>query len=184
MVGLIPLFATEVVDQRLLANVPRFRQRLREHKGGSFPGQLRLRLSGLGERARRAPAGAGRPHHAAADPRAPARRGRVPVALRHPQRQPRPRRAPRPRRPAGDRPGDDRVRAGRVELTAVRRQLQLARADLDAGQLHPDPGDREVPPLPRRRLQGGGAVPWRTRTQSQGDRDADRRTPGRHLPPR
>jgi hypothetical protein len=38
MVGLIPLFATEVIDKRLLANVPRFRERLRRHKGGAFQG--------------------------------------------------------------------------------------------------------------------------------------------------
>lgn len=38
MVGLIPLFATEVIDARLLGNVPRFRQRLRQHKGGMFRG--------------------------------------------------------------------------------------------------------------------------------------------------
>jgi Mannosylglycerate hydrolase MGH1-like glycoside hydrolase domain len=38
MVGLIPLFATEVIDQRLMANVPRFQMRLREHKGGLFQG--------------------------------------------------------------------------------------------------------------------------------------------------
>jgi molybdopterin-guanine dinucleotide biosynthesis protein A len=38
MVGLIPLFATEVVDRRLLANVPRFAVKLREHKGGQFQG--------------------------------------------------------------------------------------------------------------------------------------------------
>jgi hypothetical protein len=38
MVGLIPLFATEVIDQRLLTNVPRFRERLRRHKGGAFQG--------------------------------------------------------------------------------------------------------------------------------------------------
>ena len=38
MVGLIPLFATEVIDRRLLANVPRFRERLRRHKGGIFQG--------------------------------------------------------------------------------------------------------------------------------------------------
>ncbi|MGZ9033728.1 MAG: hypothetical protein ACXW25_04875 [Rhodospirillales bacterium] len=38
MVGLIPLFATEVIDRRLLANVPRFRERLRRHKGGAFQG--------------------------------------------------------------------------------------------------------------------------------------------------
>ena len=38
MVGLIPLFATEVIDARLLANAPRFRERLRQHKGGMFRG--------------------------------------------------------------------------------------------------------------------------------------------------
>jgi hypothetical protein len=37
-VGLIPLFATEVVDQRLLANAPRFRALLRQTKGGLFRG--------------------------------------------------------------------------------------------------------------------------------------------------
>jgi hypothetical protein len=38
MVGLIPLFATEVVDARLLGAAPRFRERLRMHKGGLFRG--------------------------------------------------------------------------------------------------------------------------------------------------
>jgi hypothetical protein len=38
MVGLIPLFATEVIDRRLLANVPRFGERLKGHKGGLFRG--------------------------------------------------------------------------------------------------------------------------------------------------
>ena len=37
-VGLIPLFACEVIDQRLLKAAPRFRQLLREHKGGLFRG--------------------------------------------------------------------------------------------------------------------------------------------------
>ena len=37
-VGLIPLFACEVIDQRLLETAPRFRQLLREHKGGLFQG--------------------------------------------------------------------------------------------------------------------------------------------------
>ena len=38
MVGLIPLFATEVVDRRLLSRAPRFRNRLRARKGGLFRG--------------------------------------------------------------------------------------------------------------------------------------------------
>ncbi|MGC1952182.1 MAG: glucosidase, partial [Gammaproteobacteria bacterium] len=37
-VGLIPLFACEVVDQRILAQVPRFRALLDAHKGGAFQG--------------------------------------------------------------------------------------------------------------------------------------------------
>lgn len=35
-VGLIPLLATEVIDSRLLARVPRFREMLREHETGVF----------------------------------------------------------------------------------------------------------------------------------------------------
>jgi len=38
LVGLIPLFACEVVDQRILTRAPRFRQLLREHKRGVFRG--------------------------------------------------------------------------------------------------------------------------------------------------
>ncbi len=37
-VGLIPLFATEIIDKRLLKNVPRFRDLLHQHKGGMFQG--------------------------------------------------------------------------------------------------------------------------------------------------
>lgn len=40
MVGLIPLFATEVVDERLLAHAPRFTERLHVHKGGQFQGHI------------------------------------------------------------------------------------------------------------------------------------------------
>ena len=36
--GLIPLFATEIVDQRLLGHAPRFRAMLHESKGGLFRG--------------------------------------------------------------------------------------------------------------------------------------------------
>jgi hypothetical protein len=38
MVGLIPMLAAEVVDRRLLANTPRFRELLGSHKGGAFRG--------------------------------------------------------------------------------------------------------------------------------------------------
>ena len=37
-VGIIPLFACEIVDQRLLKNAPRFAAMLREHGGGLFDG--------------------------------------------------------------------------------------------------------------------------------------------------
>ena len=40
MVGLIPLFATEIVDQRILVHAPRFRERLRRHAGGIFRGNF------------------------------------------------------------------------------------------------------------------------------------------------
>jgi hypothetical protein len=39
-VGLIPLFACEVVDRRLLAKVPRFREILRQHRHGVFDGSI------------------------------------------------------------------------------------------------------------------------------------------------
>ncbi len=39
-VGLIPLFACEVVDERLLRNVPRFRALLDRHEGGEFHGNF------------------------------------------------------------------------------------------------------------------------------------------------
>ncbi len=40
MVGLIPLFATEIVDRRLLASVPRFADVLERQKGGMFLGNV------------------------------------------------------------------------------------------------------------------------------------------------
>ena len=60
-VGIIPLFATEVVDRRLLARVPRFQRPDGCPQGRALPGQCRLRLPGAGERPRRAPAGPGGP---------------------------------------------------------------------------------------------------------------------------
>jgi hypothetical protein len=39
-VGLIPLFACEIVDERLLQNVPRFRKLLARHAGGVFHGNF------------------------------------------------------------------------------------------------------------------------------------------------
>ena len=39
-VGIIPLFACEVIDQRLLEHVPRFRKLLDSHRGGAFHGNF------------------------------------------------------------------------------------------------------------------------------------------------
>ena len=47
MVGLIPLFATEVVDQRLLAHAPRFARTAARAQGRAVPGAHHLRLPGL-----------------------------------------------------------------------------------------------------------------------------------------
>ena len=47
-----------------------------------------------------------------------------------------------------------RLRAGRVDERPLRRQLELARADLVPDQLPADRGAAEVPPLLRRRFPG------------------------------
>ena len=59
---------------------------------------------------------------------------------------------------------DDRLRAGRVDDGHVRRQLQLARADLDAGQLPRRQRARPLRALPRRRAHD--RVPDRLRARS------------------
>ena len=54
-----------------------------------------------------------------------------------------------------ERPGASRrLRARRVDERTLRRQLELARADLVPGQLPAHRVAAEVPPLPRRRLHG------------------------------
>ena len=50
------------------------------------------------------------------------------------------------------------LHAGRIGHRAVRRQLELARAGLVPGQLPADRGAGKVPPLLRRRAEGGDAV--------------------------
>ena len=49
-VGIIPLFACEVVDARLLAGRDRFNALLWKHKGGMFDGSVDMRLSRNHER--------------------------------------------------------------------------------------------------------------------------------------
>ncbi len=58
-VGVIPLFASEVVDERLLMNAPRFVQVMDEHAGGLVRRPRDLRLPSQGERAGRTAALAG-----------------------------------------------------------------------------------------------------------------------------
>ena len=110
------------------------------------PGALR--------RGRAGTAGAGQPGPAPADPVEDARRERVPGAARHPGALEVPRAAPvhLQRARAGTPRG---LPAGRIEQRDVRRQLQLARARLDAGQRDPDQGAPELLHVLRRQLQGG-----------------------------
>ena len=183
-VGLIPLFAAEIVDERLLAASPRFHAVMNAHRYGLFDGmyvsECPTKTNARGE------------HLLAlvdadklqAHPAARAERGRIPVGVRRAQRLAHPRTAPGPGPRARHRPGIDRVRAGRIEQRALRRQLQLARADLDADQLHAGADDREVPPLPGRRLQGHRSVSGRHRDDLERRREAAFRPAREHLPPR
>ena len=79
------------------------------------------------------------------------RRGRVPVAVRAPRRLGVPPRAPLRARRRG-RARHDRLRAGRVDDLDVRRQLELAGADLVPAQLPVDQRPRSLRPVLRRRL--------------------------------
>jgi hypothetical protein len=127
MVGLIPLFAR--------------------------PRAARLALAG-GGRGPAAPAlAAARSSHEM--PAAPAaRRGGVPRRLRRARAL----KSPRARAVSIQLPrhrSRSALLAGRVEERPLRRQLQLARADLDAGEFSAHRVVAEVPPLLRRRLQSG-----------------------------
>ena len=94
-----------------------------------------------------------RPREPAADADGVLRRGRVPLAVRAPRGLEALRgKSVHARRCPGR---HDRLRAGRVDHEHVRRQLELARADLDAGQLPGDPPVRRLPALLRRRLHAG-----------------------------
>ena len=161
MVGLIPLFAVETLEPEMLERLPGFKRRLEwfiDNRPDLTAHVACMRTPGP----RRAPA---------------ARRSSTPDRLRrvlqvmldeteflspygvralsrrhldaavHARRR-------RPRAPR-------RLRAGRVVHRPVRRQLQLARADLVPGQLPADRVAAEVPPLPRRRLHGRVSRPAR-----------------------
>ena len=159
MVGLIPLFATEVVDHRLMRRAPRFADRLHTHKGGMFRG-----------------------HYVCACPDWENERGEHLLSVvDHTMIQPILTRlldeeqflSPfgvrsvskihERHRDLGVLPGVGTAMIeyvpGEFELGPVRREFELARTDLAAGQLHADPIDREVSPLPRRRIHLRGALP-------------------------
>ena len=112
------------------------------------------------------PAAAGDPVARAPRARAPipAGRERVPLAARHPVGLAGASRAPvRDRRARRDPSG--RLRAGRGHQRPVRRQLELARAGVVPDQLPGPRGAGALPPLLRRRPQGG--VPGRLRTNAE-----------------
>ena len=125
------------------------------------------------------------PHQgeARAHPRLHARRERVPLRVRDPRPLAVPPRAP-VRLPCG-RPGAPRrVPPRRLGQRDVRGQLELAGADLDAGQYPDRAGSPEPLRLLRRRLQG--RVPDRLREPDEPlrGREGDLPAPREHLPAR
>ena len=163
-VGLIPLFACEIVDQRLLKAAPRFHAVMNAHRYGLFDGmyvsecptKTNARGEHLlalvdGEKLKRVL------QHLLSESEflSELRRAR---GVAHPCRAS----GPRPR--ARHRPRADRVRSGRINIRLVRRQLELARPDLDADQLRPGAGDRALSPLPRRRASRSRCRAWATRS--------------------
>ena len=149
MVGLIPLFAVETLEPDMIERLDGFRRRLDwfvEHRPDLTDNVACMKTPG---RERAAAAVGGHRGSPDAGARAHARRARVPVAVRHPGAVARPQGRALPA--AGRRPRPSRrLRAGRVVDRAVRRQLELARADLVPGQLPAGRGAAEVPPLLRR----------------------------------
>ena len=148
--GLIPLLAVETLEPEVLAELPGFkrgcewflenRPELAEHVATMRTSRARGERRLLSIVARRSAAPRAALH---------ARRRRVPVALRHPLAV-----APTTEHPyiAGVDGGEHRVDYEPAESStgAVRRQLQLARADLVPDQLSAHRGAAEVPPLLRR----------------------------------
>ena len=176
MVGLLPLCATTVIEKWQRERIP---QAMAAHPGTAAP-DARTRgddapdRPGASRRGRARDSGPGQPGAAPPDPDEDARRERVPEPLRHPRALQVPRAAP-VRLPRG-RPGTQRrLPAGRIEHRHVRRQLQLARPDLDAGQRPADQGAAELLPVLRRQLQD--RMPDRFRQADEPLRGRARRFP-------
>ena len=155
MVGLLPLCATTVIEQEQRERIPKTMgvilermRRMPELSATMHPvGPKHFGAHG------RSLLALVNPGAASPDPDEDARRERVPQSLWHPRAVKVPRgssvRLPRgwPRTPG-------RLPAGRIRLRHVRRQLQLARPDLDAGQRHGDQGAAELLRVLRRHVQG------------------------------
>ena len=182
MVGLIPLFAVETLEPELCAKVPDFTERLdwflNYRPDLARPG-VALERAGKG-RTPAAVAAPRQPHEEAASPHA--RRNGIPVRLRRARALAIPPRSSihaRVERAAllG------RVSTRRIHVWAVWRQLELARADLDAGQLPDHRIAAEVPPLLRRRFQSRVPDRFRPVSHDRRGRQRARHPPDRDLPP-
>ena len=155
LVGLLPLCASAVIEpevRRALSQADGDGRAVpRSPSGAGIPGGADgSRL----HRPQRAPAAVDpQPAEARARARLPARRERVPRAARHPLAL-----APSPgtsvRVPCRWPGIQGAVPAGRIEHRHVRRQLQLARPGMDAGQCADRPGAGEPVRLLRRRVHG------------------------------
>ena len=154
MVGLLPLCATTVIEKWQREAHPAGDGLMLMNACAAFPnsGSHPPHRPGSFWRGRAGSPGPGQPGAAAPDSHEDARRKRIPESLRHPRALQVPRAAPvrLPRRRSGA-PGG--LPAGRVGQRHVRRQLQLAWADLDAGEHDDHPGAAELLPLLRRQLQ-------------------------------
>ena len=185
MVGLLPLCATTVIEQAQRERVPKtmslIHERLRrmpELSKTMHPvGPDHYGVAGRTVLALVNPGAA--PQNSDED----ARRERVPEPVRHPRvvqvPQGPPVRLPR-RRPRTPR----RLPAGRIGQRHVRRQLELARPDLDAGQRDADQGSAELLRVLRRHVHD--RVPDRVREDDEPfrSRQRDFRSPDADLPAR
>ena len=183
MVGLLPLCAATAFERRTAGEGPRARGPVRAVPGRSaraFRGHPRPEQA-----RRRGPSPGFDSGRNQAPPRAgeDARRKRVPQPLRHSLAVALSRRSSL-RHPCR-RPGIPRVLpAGRVRYRHVRRQLELARADLDAGQRPDHPGPAPVLHLLRRWLHRGMPHGLRPANEPLPGGRGDRPPARRNLPER